>query len=47
VLAFLADLGCDIDAVVTHEFPVRQVEAAFSTAADPGQSSKVLLRFEP
>lgn len=46
-LAFLADPGCDIDAVLTHEFPVREVAAAFDMAADPGRSSKVLLRFEP
>jgi L-idonate 5-dehydrogenase len=45
VIDALADGSLYADPVVTHEFPVDSALEAFSVAADPTASGKVLLRF--
>ncbi|HWC81770.1 MAG TPA: alcohol dehydrogenase catalytic domain-containing protein [Pseudonocardiaceae bacterium] len=44
-LDFLADPGVDVDAIVSHVYPLRAAPAAFTVAADADTSSKVLLEF--
>ncbi len=44
-LDFLAAPGIDVDAVVTHVYPIGAAVEAFTTAMDADVSSKVLLRF--
>jgi L-iditol 2-dehydrogenase/L-idonate 5-dehydrogenase len=46
VLRALADGSLDVDAVVTHEYPVQDAHTALGVAADPVRSGKVLLRFD-
>ncbi len=45
VIAALADGSLVVEPVITHEYPVAEALAAFSTARDASVSSKVLLRF--
>ncbi len=45
VIAALADGSLVVDPVITHEFAVEDAVAAFTTAKDPSQSGKVLLKF--
>ncbi|MFB7892504.1 L-idonate 5-dehydrogenase [Microbacterium sp. NPDC056044] len=45
VIAALADGSLQIDAVVSHEYPLDEALDALAVAADSGSSSKVLLRF--
>jgi L-idonate 5-dehydrogenase len=45
VLRALADRSLDVDAVITHEYPVADAHTALGVAADPARSGKVLLRF--
>ena len=47
VLRALADGSLDVDAVITHEYPVDDALTALATAADPVRSGKVLLTFDP
>jgi L-idonate 5-dehydrogenase len=47
VLRALADGSLDVDAVITHEYPVDDALTALHTAADPVRSGKVLLTFDP
>ena len=44
-LRFLADPGSGVEAIISHAFALHDLAAAFKVAADPGRSSKVLLRF--
>ena len=44
-LRFLADPGSGVEAIISHEFALHDLADAFNVAADPGRSSKVLLRF--
>jgi L-idonate 5-dehydrogenase len=44
-LRFLADPDSGVEAVISHEFALDDLADAFRVAADPGRSSKVLLRF--
>ena len=44
-LGFLADPGMEVDAIVSHVYPLRSAAEAFTMAADADLSSKVLLRF--
>ena len=44
-LRFLADPDSAVEAVISHEFALDDLADAFNVAADPGRSSKVLLRF--
>jgi L-idonate 5-dehydrogenase len=39
----LLDQGLDVDAIVTHVFPLKQANEAFTIAADRARASKVLL----
>lgn len=43
VLAALADESLDVAPVISHTYPLREAEQAFSTAANASRSSKVLL----
>ncbi|MER7077738.1 L-idonate 5-dehydrogenase [Saccharopolyspora kobensis] len=45
VIAALADGSLAVDPVVTHTFPVGEALEAFTVAADPSMSGKVLLAF--
>ncbi|NYD68799.1 L-idonate 5-dehydrogenase [Agromyces atrinae] len=45
VILALADGSLQVDAVVTHEYPVADALAAFETARDSATSGKVLLSF--
>lgn len=45
VITALADGSLNIDPVITHTFPVDQALEAFTVAADPSLSGKVLLEF--
>jgi len=47
VLRALADGSLDVEAVITHEYPVDDALTALATAADPVRSGKVLLTFDP
>lgn len=47
VIAALADGSLDVQAVVTHVFPLERGLEAFDTARDPSVSGKVLLDFRP
>ena len=44
-LRFLTDPDSGVEAVISHEFALDDLAGAFEVAADPGRSSKVLLRF--
>lgn len=41
----LLEHGLDVDAIITHVFPLNQAEEAFTVAADRAHASKVLLSF--
>lgn len=45
VIEALADGSLDVDAVITHEFPLDDALEAFEIAADSARSGKVLLAF--
>jgi L-idonate 5-dehydrogenase len=45
VLRALADRSLDVDAVVTHQYPIQDALTALGTAADSIRSGKVLLTF--
>ena len=44
-LRFLTDPDSGVEAIISHEFALDDLADAFKVAADPGRSSKVLLRF--
>jgi L-idonate 5-dehydrogenase len=44
-LRFLTDPDSGVEAIISHEFALDDLAEAFNVAADPGRSSKVLLRF--
>lgn len=46
VLAALADGSLAVDPIITHVYPADEALAAFATARDSSQSSKVLLDFQ-
>ena len=45
MITALADGSLHVDPVITHTFTVTDAHQAFEVAADPRQSSKVLLAF--
>ncbi len=43
VMEFLSAPRPELDAMISHRFPLAQYEAAFATAADPDRAAKVLI----
>ncbi len=47
VMAMMTSGKWELEAIITHEFPLEQIAQAIQTAADPNRAFHVMIRFSP